>query len=272
MKAAEAWQCQFGRPGRGCSHVESGLSVKLNAGGTGAEPSVNERGGDAKRQLSACSAYIHRSLCLALCLAISVLAYFPALALAKANQGGSGAVSQSPAEPEARPAAADKATSEVPLQKAIFAAGCFWHVEDTFRHLPGVVDAISGYTGGNVKNPTYKLVCTGTTHHAEAVEVLYDPKRISYEQLLNAFWDLHDPTTMNHQGPDFGEQYRSAIFYLNDAQKKAASASRDKLVRAKLYTSPIVTQIVPAGEFYKAEAYHQRYFEMHPGDPRACHR
>jgi peptide-methionine (S)-S-oxide reductase len=157
------------------------------------------------------------------------------------------------------------------LQKAIFAAGCFWGVEDEFRHEKGVVDAISGFTGGNKKNPTYKEVCTGATHHAEAVEVLYDPTKVTYDQLLSTFWKMHDPTTVNSQGPDIGEQYRSAIFYLNDEQKKEAIASRDKLAASGTYKSPIATQIVPATEFYKAEDYHQHYFEKHP-DAAACHR
>lgn len=169
------------------------------------------------------------------------------------------------------PKAESGTTKNQHLQKAIFAAGCFWGVEDAFRRVPGVVDAVSGFTGGNVKNPSYKLVCTGTTHHAEAVEVLYDPEKVSYEKLLDTFWNMHDPTTLNSQGPDFGEQYRSAIFYLNDEQKREATASRDKLANAKTYKSPIVTQIVPAGEFYKAEDYHQHYFEKHP-DVAACHK
>jgi peptide-methionine (S)-S-oxide reductase len=166
------------------------------------------------------------------------------------------------------------ATAKAPeqhLQKAIFAAGCFWGVEDDFRHEKGVVDAISGFTGGNKKNPTYKEVCTGATHHAEAVEVIYDPAKVTYNQLLATFWKMHDPTTVNSQGPDFGEQYRSAIFYMNEQQKKEALASRDKLAASGTYKSPIATQIVPAGEFYKAEEYHQHYFEKNPL-AAACHR
>jgi peptide-methionine (S)-S-oxide reductase len=171
----------------------------------------------------------------------------------------------------AAPKVESGATRNEHLQKAIFAAGCFWGVEDTFRHLPGVVDAFSGFTGGNAKNPSYELVCTGKTHHAEAVEVLYDPNKVTYQKLLDTFWNMHDPTTLNSQGPDFGEQYRSAIFYLNNEQKKEAEASRDKLATAKTYKNPIVTQIVPAGDFYKAEDYHQHYFEKHP-DVAACHK
>ncbi len=162
-------------------------------------------------------------------------------------------------------------SSQHHLEKAIFAAGCFWGVEDEFRHVKGVSDAISGFTGGNVKNPSYETVCTGKTHHAEAVEVLYDPAKISYNDLLTTFWKMHDPTTKNSQGPDFGEQYRSAIFYLNEDQKKAAVASRDKLVASGTYKNPIVTEIKPASEFCAAEEYHQHYFEKHP-DMAACHR
>ncbi len=182
-----------------------------------------------------------------------------------------------PAALNTQPARAAK-TTEVPakpseqhLQKAIFAAGCFWGVEDEFRHVKGVVDAVSGFTGGNAKNPSYKEVCSGKTHHAEAVEVTFDPAKVTYQQLLDTFWKMHDPTTMNSQGPDFGEQYRSAIFYLNDEQKKEAIAARDKLTADHVFRNPIVTQIVPASDFYKAEEYHQHYFEKHP-DVAACHR
>ena len=180
-------------------------------------------------------------------------------------------VNQTPVQAAKVAAEAPSKASEAHLQKAIFAAGCFWGVEDEFRKVKGVVDAISGYTGGNFKNPSYKDVCSGKTHHAEAVEVLFDPAKVSYQQLLDTFWKMHDPTTMNSQGPDFGEQYRSAIFYFNDAQKAAAIASKEKLKASGTYATPIVTQIVPATDFYKAEDYHQHYFEKHP-DAAACHR
>jgi peptide-methionine (S)-S-oxide reductase len=156
-----------------------------------------------------------------------------------------------------------KKNTEDKLQKAIFAAGCFWHVEDAFRHVKGVADVTSGYTGGNFKNPSYQDVCSGQTHHAEAVEVLYDPAKVTYGELLNTFWEIHDPTTLNAQGPDHGEQYRSAIFFVTPEQKALATASRDKLAASGKEKNPIVTQILPAGDFYRAEEYHQHYYEKH---------
>ncbi len=152
-------------------------------------------------------------------------------------------------------------------QTATFAAGCFWGVEAAFRQIPGVVDAVSGYTGGTAENPTYRQVCGHTTGHAEAVEVTFDPQRITYDQLLDAFWEIHDPTQLNRQGPDVGDQYRSAIFTHGDDQMRAAIASRDR-EQAKL-GRPIATQILPAPRFWPAEEYHQRYFEKNGGG--ACH-
>jgi peptide-methionine (S)-S-oxide reductase len=157
--------------------------------------------------------------------------------------------------------------SESTLQTATFAAGCFWGVEDAFRRIPGVVDAVSGYTGGHTERPTYRDVCGYGTGHAEAVEVTFDPARVSYEQLLEAFWDLHDPTQLNRQGPDVGDQYRSAIFTHSPEQLRAALASRDA-EQVKL-RRPIVTQILEAPAFWRAEEYHQRYFEKNGGG--ACH-
>jgi peptide-methionine (S)-S-oxide reductase len=151
-------------------------------------------------------------------------------------------------------------------QTATFAAGCFWGVEDAFRRVPGVLDAVSGYTGGNVENPTYRQVCNHTTGHAEAVEVTFDPEKVEYETLLNVFWQIHDPTQLNRQGPDVGDQYRSAIFTHGDAQARAAIASRDR--EQANHKRPVVTQIVPAPRFWPAEEYHQRYFEKNGG---ACH-
>jgi peptide-methionine (S)-S-oxide reductase len=145
------------------------------------------------------------------------------------------------------------------LEKATFGAGCFWGVEVAFRQVPGVVEAIAGYLGGTLPNPTYKDVCTGRTGHAEVVEVTYDPARVSYDDLLNVFWSSHDPTTLNRQGPDRGTQYRSAIFHHNEAQQAAAIASKDRW--AERFSSPIVTEITPASTFYRAEEYHQRYLE-----------
>jgi peptide-methionine (S)-S-oxide reductase len=151
-------------------------------------------------------------------------------------------------------------------QTATFAAGCFWGVEDAFRRLPGVIDAVSGYIGGHVDNPTYRQVCSHTTGHAEAVEVTFDPEKIGYDQLLTAFWEIHDPTQLNAQGPDVGDQYRSAIFTHGDEQQREAIASRDR-ERPK-HSRPIVTQILPAPRFWPAEEYHQRYFQKNGG---ACH-
>jgi peptide-methionine (S)-S-oxide reductase len=147
------------------------------------------------------------------------------------------------------------------LQKADFAAGCFWHVEEAFRHIPGVVSTAVGYEGGHTQEPGYKEVCTDKTGHAETVQVTYDPSKVSYEDLLNVFWEHHDPTTPNRQGPDFGTQYRSAIFYHNKEQEEAARASKEKLQKSGKYKKPIVTEIVPASRFWRAEEYHQQYLE-----------
>jgi peptide-methionine (S)-S-oxide reductase len=146
-------------------------------------------------------------------------------------------------------------------ETATFAAGCFWGVEATFRALPGVVGTRVGYTGGTAEAPTYEQVCTDRTGHAEAVEVTYDPLRVTYDALLNVFWENHDPTTKDQQGPDVGSQYRSAIFYHSPEQQKAAERSVAALGAAHRYPRPIVTQIVPAVTFFPAEEYHQRYLE-----------
>ncbi|MBV8155231.1 MAG: peptide-methionine (S)-S-oxide reductase MsrA [Candidatus Eremiobacteraeota bacterium] len=150
---------------------------------------------------------------------------------------------------------------------ATFAAGCFWGVEAAFRQVPGVIDAVSGYTGGRTENPTYRQVCGHNTGHAEAVEVTYDPQRVSYDTLLGVFWQIHDPTQVNRQGPDVGDQYRSAIFTHAPEQQAAAIASRDR-EQAK-HRQPIATRIEPAPKFWPAEEYHQRYFEKNGG--AACH-
>ena len=147
------------------------------------------------------------------------------------------------------------------MAKAIFAAGCFWGVEAAFRQIPGVLSTRVGYTGGHTANPTYKDVCTDGTGHAEAVEVEYDPARVSYDQLLDVFWENHDPTQLNRQGPDWGTQYRSAIFFTSPEQEQAAQASKDKREKSGAYRKPIVTQIVPEVPFYEAEDYHQQYLE-----------
>lgn len=143
------------------------------------------------------------------------------------------------------------------MEKATFAAGCFWGVEESYRHVNGVTSTTVGYTGGSVADPTYYDVCTDTTGHAEAVLVEFDPAKVSYEQLLEIFWNAHDPTTVNRQGPDVGSQYRSAIFFHTPEQEIAAKASRDKA--QSRFSRPIVTQIAPAAPFYRAEEYHQQY-------------
>lgn len=143
--------------------------------------------------------------------------------------------------------------------KATFAAGCFWGVEETFRQLPGVVDTKVGYTGGNCPDPTYEMVCSDATGHAEAVEVTFDPTKINYEKLLGVFWDNHNPTTKNRQGPDIGDQYRSGIFYHSPEQKRIAEESKAELEKSGKWKAPIVTEIVAATTFYSAEEYHQKY-------------
>lgn len=147
--------------------------------------------------------------------------------------------------------------------KATFAAGCFWHVEDLFRKTKGVKSTQVGYTGGKLTNPTYEEVCTDKTGHAEAVQVEYDPNEIPYDKLLKIFWENHDPTTLNRQGPDVGSQYRSAVFYHNESQKQEAEKSKEELEKSGRYQKPIVTEVAPAPEFYKAEEYHQKYFQKH---------
>ena len=149
------------------------------------------------------------------------------------------------------------------IEKATFGAGCFWGVESAFRAVEGVISATSGYSGGTKENPTYEEVCTGATGHAEVVEVEFDSDSVSYEDLLAEFWKIHDPTTPNRQGPDVGTQYRSAIFTHSTEQEKAAVESKNRLDERDNYSNPIVTEITEASEFYRAEEYHQRYFEKH---------
>jgi len=147
------------------------------------------------------------------------------------------------------------------MAKATFAAGCFWGVEAIFRQIPGVMSTRVGYTGGELANPTYKDVCDDRTGHAEAVEVEYDPAKVNYEQLLDVFWENHDPTQLNRQGPDYGSQYRSAIFFHSPEQERTALLSKEKLQNSGHFSRPVVTQIVPATTFYEAEDYHQQYLE-----------
>ena len=153
------------------------------------------------------------------------------------------------------------------MEKATFGAGCFWGVEPFFREVPGVIDAVSGYAGGHLANPSYKQVCTGTTGHAEVVEVTFDPAKVSYAKLVELFFKMHDPTQMNRQGPDVGAQYRSAIFIQSQEQARIAEAKKAER-RSGRYSKPIVTTIEPAQTFWPAEDYHQRYFEKHGG---SCH-
>ena len=151
------------------------------------------------------------------------------------------------------------------METAIFAAGCFWGVEADFQKLKGVVSTEVGYTGGHTKDPSYQQVCTDTTGHTEAVRIVFDPAIVAYDSLLKMFWDNHNPTTPNRQGPDVGSQYRSAIFYTTPEQQKTALASKEKLERSHKYSKSIVTEITPAGEFYRAEEYHQQYYQKKGG-------
>jgi len=162
----------------------------------------------------------------------------------------------------------EKVGPQLGLAQASFGAGCFWGVEAAFRQLPGVHETAVGYQGGTLKNPSYEDVCSGDTGHAEVVHVEYDPAQVSYDQLLELFWSKHDPTTPNRQGPDVGTQYRSVIFYYTPAQKEAAEKSKAALEKSRRFSRPIVTQILPAPDFYRAEEYHQRYLEKR--NKRSC--
>lgn len=160
---------------------------------------------------------------------------------------------------------------EESVQQATFGAGCFWGVEEVFRTVDGVLSTATGYMGGSIRNPTYERVCTGETGHTEVVQVTFDPARISYQQLLDIFWSIHDPTQLNRQGPDIGLNYRSVIFYHNAEQATIARQSKDAIGHSGRFGSgTIVTQILPAGEFYRAEEYHQQYFAKQGGG--SCHR
>lgn len=152
---------------------------------------------------------------------------------------------------------------------ATFGAGCFWGVEAAFRRLPGVVDVAAGYSGGHTPNPTYKDVCSHTTGHAEVVQVTFDPQKISYDQLLDVFWQIHNPTQVNRQGPDVGTQYRSAIFVHSPEQQAIAEKSKVALAASGKFQRPIATEITTAGPFYRAEEYHQKYLEKHGA--ASCH-
>ncbi len=172
-------------------------------------------------------------------------------------------------ENPALPSQQDESVSNVPPSErrlATFGAGCFWCVEAVFQRLHGVLSVESGYAGGHVESPTYKQVCSGTTGHAEVAQIAYDPSKVTYDELLEVFWQTHDPTTLNRQGADVGTQYRSAVFYHDDEQKRLAETYRQKLTDEKVFDAPIVTEIVPyeAGNYYIAENYHQNYFNDNP--------
>lgn len=184
------------------------------------------------------------------------------LLLASACGSAQSKVEQSKTFKEMNQQAGDKTNGQ--LEVATFAAGCFWCVEAQYQQLEGVEKVESGYLGGHVENPTYKEVCGGNTGHAEACNIYYDPSKISYGELLAAFWVAHDPTTLNRQGNDVGTQYRSAIFYHNDEQKQKAEDYKKKLNEEKAYSNPVVTEISPYTTFYKAEDYHQDYYNQNP--------
>jgi peptide-methionine (S)-S-oxide reductase len=152
------------------------------------------------------------------------------------------------------------------MARATFAGGCFWGTEEAYRTLDGVIDTAVGYMGGTTENPTYEMVCTGKTGHAEVVDVTFDPEVISYKELVAFFWTIHNPTSLNFQGPDHGTQYRTAIFYHDDEQRQQAEASKAALAASETFSLPIVTEITPAGPFWRAEEYHQKYFAKRKPD------
>jgi peptide-methionine (S)-S-oxide reductase len=154
--------------------------------------------------------------------------------------------------------------SDSKVELATFGAGCFWCTEAVFQNVKGVSKVVSGYAGGNVKNPTYREICTGLTGHAEVTQITFDPSKVSFEELLEVFWNTHDPTTLNRQGADEGTQYRSVVFYHTDEQRKAAEKYKSQLEASKVYQNPIVTEISPLPDYFPAENYHQNYFELNP--------
>lgn len=161
----------------------------------------------------------------------------------------------------------EKIPAGVKTDTATFGTGCFWCTEAVFQELKGVYKVTSGYSGGTVKNPSYEEVCSGTTGHAECLQIIYDPKVISFDELLEVFWEAHDPTTLNRQGNDVGTQYRSVIFYHDQEQKKKAEEYKVKLDKSGAYSSPIVTEVTPFSHFYAAEDYHQDYYRLHGSQP-----
>jgi peptide-methionine (S)-S-oxide reductase len=189
--------------------------------------------------------------------AVAGLAFVGRLA---ASTGGAAADLPAPAH--------DERVASAKTETAVFAGGCFWGIQAVFQHMKGVVSATSGYAGGTVSTPSYERVSSGTTGHAESVRVVFDPSVVTYGQLLQVFFSVaHDPTELNRQGPDVGTQYRSALFYASEEQKKTAEAYIAQLEKARVFSQPIVTQVAPLKSFYPAEAYHQNYAELHPMEP-----
>lgn len=196
--------------------------------------------------------------------ALLISAFLAAACGLGAGAQRSGEASRRPGNGEASGKSMEDRKDEGKLKAATFAAGCFWCVEAVFERLEGVEDVVSGYCGGHVDNPTYEQVCTGTTGHAEACRITYDPERISYAELLEVFWKTHDPTTKDRQGNDVGPQYRSVIFYHDEEQRKLAQEYKARLEAERIWDRPIVTEIVPAGRFWPAESYHQDYYARNP--------
>jgi peptide-methionine (S)-S-oxide reductase len=196
---------------------------------------------------------------LAVFLGIAVVVGFMGVVSAQEKSGSDPPQHKGDSAPDAGKTGAPKSTTE----RATFGGGCFWCLEAVFERIPGVKSVVSGYAGGQVPHPSYEMVCTGLTGHAEVVQIEYDPTVVSFEKLLEVFWKCHDPTTLNRQGPDFGTQYRSIILYHNDDQKRAAQKSYQELTNAGVFADPIVTQLVPLTKFYPAERYHQDYYRKH---------
>jgi peptide-methionine (S)-S-oxide reductase len=182
---------------------------------------------------------------------------FSAISIASCNQSSTQPIAMSE----------ETIPSGVKTDTATFGTGCFWCTEAVFQELKGVLKVTSGYSGGTIKNPSYEEVCSGTTGHAECLQIIYDPKQISFDELLEVFWEAHDPTTLNRQGNDVGTQYRSVIFYHDAEQKKKAEEYKVKLDKSGAYNNPIVTEITPFGHFYAAEDYHQDYYRLHGSQP-----
>lgn len=180
---------------------------------------------------------------------------------------GADSASQNPTSPETDPSASPAKGEEPQVEYITLGAGCFWCVEAVFDQLNGVISVESGYMGGATRNPTYEQICTGTTGHAEVCRIAFDPQKISLQKLLEVFWTTHDPTTLNSQGPDFGTQYRSAIFYTTEEQREFAEQFKARLNESNVFGVPVVTEITPASEFYIAEDYHQEYFKNNPRKP-----